>query len=73
MALLFYTLYWSLCYFIVGLFVYWHLFLNRNEQYQEELWSISCDLLKEWMSPDIRDKYGPLKQGNNNMQHDKDH
>ena len=39
-------------------------FSIRNEQYQEELWSISCELLKEWMSPEIRDKYGPTKQEN---------
>ena len=26
----------------------------RNEQFQEELWSISCDLSKDWMSPEIR-------------------
>ena len=38
----------------------------RNEQYQEELWRISCDLLKEWMSPEIWDKYGPSKQTTNN-------
>jgi len=45
----------------------------RNEQYQEELWSISCELLKEWMSPEIRDKYGPTKQDNTNGgQHDED-
>ena len=29
----------------------------RNEQFQEELWSISCDLLKDWMSPEIHSKY----------------
>ena len=29
----------------------------RNEQFQEELWSISCDLLKDWMSPEIWSKY----------------
>ena len=34
----------------------------RNEQYQEELWHISCELLKEWMSPEIWDKYGPSKR-----------
>ena len=37
----------------------------RNEQYQEELWRISCELLKEWMSPEIWDKYGPSKQTSN--------
>ena len=37
----------------------------RNEQYQEELWHIRCELLKDWMSPDIWDKYGPSKQTNN--------
>ena len=31
----------------------------RNEQYQEELWRISCDLLKDWMSPEIWSKYSP--------------
>ncbi|XP_065911854.1 retinol dehydrogenase 11-like [Dysidea avara] len=31
----------------------------RNEQYQEELWGISCDLLKDWMSPEIWSKYSP--------------
>ena len=34
------------------------LFINcRNEQFQEDLWSISCDLLKDWMSPEIKSKY----------------
>ena len=33
----------------------------RNEKHQEELWDISCELLKEWMSPEIWDKYGPSK------------
>ena len=37
----------------------------RNEQYQEELWCISCELLKERMSPEIWDKYGPSKQTSN--------
>jgi len=31
--------------------------LFRNEQYQEELWRISCDLLKDWISPEIWSKY----------------
>ena len=31
----------------------------RNEQYQEELWRISCDLLKDWMSPETWSKYSP--------------
>ena len=31
--------------------------MYRNEQFQEELWSISCDLLKDWMSPEIQSKY----------------
>ena len=39
----------------------------RNEQYQEELWDISCKLLKEWMSPEIWDKYGPSQQTNNDI------
>ena len=36
-----------------------HTFIHtcRNEQFQEELWSISCDLLKDWMSPEIQSKY----------------
>ena len=38
---------------------------NRNEQYQEELWKISCELLKDWMSPEIWEKYGPSKQNDN--------
>ena len=33
--------------------------LYRNEQYQEELWRISCDLLKDWMSPETWSKYSP--------------
>ena len=37
----------------------------RNEQNQEELWCISCELLKEWMSPEIWNKYGPSKQIDN--------
>ena len=37
----------------------------RNEQYQEELWDVSCELLKEWMSPEIWDKYGPSKHTDN--------
>ena len=39
--------------------------IKRNEEYQEELWRISCDLLKAWMSPEIWDKYGPSKQIDN--------
>lgn len=35
--------------------------MHRNEQYQEELWNISCELLKEWMSPEIVEKFGPTK------------
>lgn len=33
------------------------MYCTRNEQFQEELWRISCDLLKDWMSPEIRSKY----------------
>ena len=48
--------------------------LCRNEQYQEKLWRISCDLLKDWMSPEIWNKYSPstkttttaAKQGSGN-------
>jgi len=36
--------------------------LYRNEQFQEELWSISCDLLKDWMSPEIWSKYSTPSQ-----------
>ena len=39
--------------------------ITRSEQYQEELWHISFELLKEWMSPEIWDKYGPSKQTSN--------
>ena len=34
----------------------------RNEQFQEELWRISCDLLKDWMSPEIWSKYSTASQ-----------
>ena len=34
----------------------------RNEKFQEELWSISCDLLKDWMSPEIQSKYSTHSQ-----------
>ena len=37
--------------------VYKTLCVCRNEQFQEELWNISCDLLKDWLSPEIRSKY----------------
>ena len=36
--------------------------MYRNEQFQEELWSISCDLLKDWMSPEICSKYSTPSQ-----------
>ena len=34
----------------------------RKEQFQEELWSISFDLLKDWMSPEIQSKYSTRSQ-----------
>ena len=37
-------------------------FYYRNEQFQEELWSISCDLLKDWMSSEIWSKYSTPSQ-----------
>ena len=45
--------------------LYYYYFIYRNEEYQEELWKISCELLKEWMSPEIWGKYGPSKQTDN--------
>ena len=40
-----------------------HLFSSRyrNEQFQEELWKISVDLVKAFLSPDILEKYGPAQ------------
>lgn len=31
----------------------------RSEQFQEQLWDISCNLLKGYLSPDIWREYGP--------------
>ena len=31
----------------------------RNEQFQEQLWEISCYMLKDYLSPDIWREYGP--------------
>ena len=32
---------------------------HRNESHQEQLWEISCNLLKDYLSPDIWREYGP--------------
>ena len=42
--------------------MYAHVVLYRNEQFQEELWNISCNLLKDWMSPEIWSKYSTASQ-----------
>ena len=34
-------------------------YFNRNVTHQEQLWDISCDLLKDHLSPDIWREYGP--------------
>ena len=34
-------------------------FLYRNEAFQEQLWEISINAVKDWLSPDILAKYGP--------------
>ena len=31
----------------------------RNEAFQEQLWEISCNMLKDYLSPDILREYGP--------------
>ena len=41
---------------------YCTLFTNyRNEQFQEELWQITVDLVKTFLSPDLLEKYGPAQ------------
>ena len=42
--------------------MYAYVVLYRNEQFQEELWRISCNLLKDWMSPEIWSKYSTASQ-----------
>ena len=32
---------------------------HRNQIHQEQLWEISCNLLKDYISPDIWREYGP--------------
>ena len=32
---------------------------HRNQSHQEQLWEISCNLLKDYLSPDILREYGP--------------
>ena len=31
---------------------------HRNQSHQEQLWEISCNLLKDYLSPDIWSEYG---------------
>ena len=33
--------------------------MHRNLVHQEQLWEISCNLLKDYLSPDIWREYGP--------------
>ena len=43
--------------------VFWHSIVlisyNRNVTHQEQLWDRSCDLLKDYLSPEIWREYGP--------------
>ena len=32
---------------------------HRNQIHQEQLWEISCNLLKDYLSPDVWREYGP--------------
>lgn len=36
--------------------------MHRNEEYQEDLWRRSFEYLKEHLSPEIMEKYGPPGQ-----------
>ena len=36
--------------------------LLRNEQFQEELWKRSFEFLKDHLSPETVEKYGPLPE-----------
>ena len=35
----------------------------RNQSHQEQLWEISCNMLKDYLSPDIWREYGPSETG----------
>ena len=35
----------------------------RNEVFQEQLWSKSFEFLKDYLSPDTVEKYGPKDKG----------
>ncbi len=37
---------------------YYYLFLVRNSELQEQLWQVSIEKVKDWLSPDILEKYG---------------
>ena len=36
-------------------------FHNRNEQYQEELWDISIKAIRQYLSPEVLEKYGAAR------------
>ena len=36
--------------------------MYRNEALQEQLWEISVTAIKDWLSPEILAKYGPLEE-----------
>ena len=39
--------------------MYIFVYLCRNEQYQEELWKRSIAILRDHLSPEVLEKYGP--------------
>ena len=43
--------------FVIPLFL--SISYNRNVTHQEQLWDKSCDLLKDYLSPEIWREYGP--------------
>ena len=60
----------SSCMVHVILFLRWHIacilrlntiasYIPRNEQYQEDLWRRSIDMIKDYLSPEILATYGP--------------
>lgn len=34
-------------------------YLHRNKQIQEQLWEISVNIVKDFLSPEVLEKYGP--------------
>ena len=44
---------------IVSIYCWFGFTCIRNEQYQDELWKISFDYLKDHLSPETVEKYGP--------------